>query len=72
MIICMCEEAHRAPHLQVSQFTFADGKKKKTSNEMKSELSPGDHGDQAAATESILCLGNVYVFLNHARMMNLS
>lgn len=37
MIICMCEEAHRAPHLQVFQFTFADGGKK-TSNETKSEL----------------------------------
>lgn len=28
--------------------------------------------DQAAATESILCLGSVYVSLNHARTMNLS
>lgn len=59
-------------HIYRSLSSRLQMEKKKTSNEMKSELLPGDHGDQAAATESILCLGNVYVFLNHARMMNLS
>lgn len=33
----MCEEARRAPHLQVLRITFADGGKK-TPNERKSEL----------------------------------
>lgn len=37
MIICVCEEARRAPHLQVLQLTFADGGEK-TSNETESEL----------------------------------
>lgn len=59
-------------HIYRSLSSRLQMEKKKTSNEMKSELSPGDHGDQATATESILCLGNVYGFLNHGRMMNLS